>query len=141
MPEAFDFRLAAEEMWDGHSLYVIEATPRQGFQPRSSTAKVFVHLRGKLWVEKQDYHLVRAEVEVVDTIWVGLFLVRVAKGTRAAFEQTRVNDEVWLPRQVRAIVSARVGLLKVLHIEQEISYSKCREFQDDSPIISQMKAR
>ena len=141
LTEAFDFRLAAEEMWDGHSLYVIEATPRQGFQPRSSTAKVFVHLRGKLWVEKQDYHLVRAEVEAVDTIWLGLFLVRVAKGAHAAFEQTRVNDEVWLPRQVRAIVSARVGLLKVLHIEQEISYSKCREFQTDLPIISQMKAR
>jgi hypothetical protein len=38
-------------------------------------------------------------------------------------------------------VSARLGLLKVLHIEQEISYSKCREFQTDSPIISRMKAR
>ena len=52
-----------------------------------------------------------------------------------------MNDEVWLPRQVQAFVSARLGLLKVLRIEEEISYSKCREFQTDSPIISQMKAR
>ncbi len=141
LPEAFDFRLAAEEVWDGHSLYVIEATPRQGYQPRSRTAKVLAHLKGKLWVDRQDYHLLKAEVEVIDTISVGLFLVRVAKGSRAAFEQTRVNDEVWLPRQVRAFVSARLGLLKVLRVEQEIGYSKCREFQTDSPIISQMKAR
>lgn len=141
LPEAFDFRLAAEEVWDGHSLYVIEATPRQGYQPRSRTAKVLVHLQGRLWVDKQDYHLVKADVEVVDTISVGLFLVRLAKGSRAAFEQTRVNDEVWLPRRVEAFASARLGLLKVLRIEQEISYSKCREFQTDSPIISQMKAR
>jgi hypothetical protein len=141
LPEAFDFRLDAEEVWDAHSLYVIEATPRQGYQPRSRTAKVFAHLQGKLWVDKQDCHLVKAEVEVVATISAGLFLVRLAKGSRASFEQTRVNDEVWLPRQVRAFVSARLGLLKVLRIEQEISYSKCREFQTDSPIISQIKAR
>jgi hypothetical protein len=79
--------------------------------------------------------------EVVDTISVGLFLVRLAKGSRATFEQIRVNDEVWLPRQVRASVSARLGLLKVLHIEQEVSYSKCRDFQTNSPIISQIRAR
>jgi len=141
LPEAFDFRLAREEVWDGHSLYVIDATPRQGYQPRSRTAKVLAHLQGKLWVDRQDYHLLKAEVEVVDTITVGLFLVRVAKGSRAAFEQTLVNDEVWLPRHVRAFVSARLGLLKVLRIEQEISYSKCREFQANSTINSLMKAR
>jgi hypothetical protein len=102
---------------------------------------MFAHLRGRLWVDKQDYHLVKGEVEVVDTISVGLFLVRVAKGSRAAFEQARVNDEVWLPSQMQAFVWARLGLLKALRIEQEISYSKCRELQTDSPIISQMRAR
>jgi hypothetical protein len=141
LPEAFDFRLVAEELWNGHGLYVIDATPRQGYQARSRTAKVLAHLQGKLWVDKRDFHLVKAEVEVVTTIAVGLFLVRLAKGSHAAFEQTRVNDEVWLPRQVRAFVSARLGLLKVLRIEQEISYSRCREFQADSPAISQLKAR
>ncbi len=141
LAKAFDFQLAAEELSDGRGLYVIEATPRQGYQPPSRTAKMFAHLRGRLWVDKQDYHLVKGEVEVVDTISVGLFLVRVAKGSRAAFEQTRVNDEVWLPSQMQAFVWARLGLLKALRIEQEISYSKCREFQTDSPIISQMRAR
>jgi len=141
LPKAFDFRLAGEELWNGNSLYVIQATPRQGYQPRSRTAEALTHLQGKLWVDKQDYYLVKAEVEVVDTISVGLFLVRVAKGSRAAFELTRVNDEVWLPRHVRAFASARVGLFKVLRIQQEVSYSKCREFQTDSTIISQMTAR
>jgi len=30
LPQAFDFRLVAEEVLDGHTLYVIEATPRRG---------------------------------------------------------------------------------------------------------------
>lgn len=80
LPEAFDFRLAAEEVLDGHSLWAIEAKPRQEYQPRSRTAKVLAHLQGKLWVDRQDYHLVKAEVEVVATISVGLFLVRLAQG-------------------------------------------------------------
>ena len=141
LPEAFDFRLTSEEIWDGHSLYVIEATPRQGYQPRSRTANMLAHLQGKLWVDRQDYHLLKAEVEVVDTISVGLFLVRVAKGSRAALEQTFVNDEVWLPCRVQAFASARLGLLKVLRFEQEINYTKCRGFRTDSPGISQIKAR
>ncbi|MCX6633540.1 MAG: hypothetical protein NT090_00365 [Acidobacteria bacterium] len=139
--EAFDFRLAGEELWNGDSLYVIQATPRQGYQPRSRTAEVLVHLQGKLWVDKQDYHLAKAEVEVVDTISVGLFLVRVAKGSRATFEQTRVNDEVWLPRRVQVFASARLGLLKVLRIEQEVIYSKCRESQTGPFVISHLQPR
>lgn len=141
LPDAFDFRLVAEEMRDGNSQYVIQATPRQGYQARSRTAKVLVQLQGKLWIDKQDYHVVKAELEVVDTISVGLFLFRLAKGSRAAFEQTRVNDEVWLPRSVRVFASARLGLLKVLHIEQEVTYSECREFQTGSLVISHWKPR
>ncbi|MEX2260357.1 MAG: hypothetical protein WD696_00320 [Bryobacteraceae bacterium] len=140
LPEAFDFRLAGEEMWDGNSVYLIEATPRQGYQPRSRTAKALVHLQGKLWVNKRDYHLVKAEVEVIDTISVALFLVRLAKGSRATYEQTRVNDEVWLPRRAQLSASARLGLLKVLHIEHEVIYSKCREFQNDPPAVSRLEA-
>jgi len=137
LPNGFDFRLAGEEARDGGTLYVIEATPHPGYQPLSRTAKTFAHLRCKFWVDKQDYRLVRAEVEVVDAISVGLILVRVAKGSHATFEQARVNDEVWLPSQVRAFLSVRLGLLKVLRIEQELSYSKCSE--SPPPVdISQM---
>jgi hypothetical protein len=141
LADAFDFRFAADQGSADRGAYVIEAVPRQGYQPRSRTAKMFLHLRAKLWVDRQDYHLVKAEAEVIDTITVGLFLVRVAKGSRAAFEQVRVNDDVWLPSQVRAFVSARLGLLKVLRIEQEISYSKCRESPGDARIISQNRVR
>jgi hypothetical protein len=141
LPEAFDFRLAAEEVWDGHTLYVIDATPRPGYQPRSRTAKILTRVHAKLWVDKQDYHLVKGEVEVIDTISVGLFLVLVAKGSRASFEETRVNDEVWLPNKVRATVSARLGLVKVVRIQQEYSYSNCREVQTNMPMVSRIKAR
>ena len=141
LPDAFDFRLAAEEVWEGHNLYVIDATPRHGYQPRCRTARMLSRVHAKLWVDKQDYHLVKGEVEVIDTISVGLFLVLVAKGSHASFEESRVNDEVWLPSKVRASASARLGLVKVVRIEQEYSYSNRREFQANTPVVSQIKTR
>eukprot|EP00825_Cyclidium_porcatum_P046117 TRINITY_DN7177_c0_g1_i2.p1 TRINITY_DN7177_c0_g1~~TRINITY_DN7177_c0_g1_i2.p1 ORF type:complete len:275 (-),score=-19.24 TRINITY_DN7177_c0_g1_i2:34-858(-) len=35
LPEAFEFRLAGEGEMDGHSVIIIEAVPREGYQPRS----------------------------------------------------------------------------------------------------------
>jgi hypothetical protein len=141
LPEAFDFRLTGEEVWEGHTLYVIDATPRPGYQPQSRTERMLARVHAKLWVDKQDYHLVKGEVEVIDTISVGLFLVLVAKGSHASFEETRVNDEVWLPSKVRASASARLGLVKVVRIEQELSYTNCRESQASPPILSRIKTR
>ena len=67
--------------------------------------------------------------------------MRLTKGTHATFERTRVNDEVWLRRRVKAADSARLGLLKVLHFEHEVDYSQSRESQTRSPIISQSTLR
>jgi len=141
LPDAFDFVMKGRETRDGYVLYVIEATPRKGYRPQSRTAKVFAHLHGKLWIDAEDYRLVKAEVEVVETIAVGLILVRLVKGSRATFEQARVNPQVWLPRRVHVTASARVGLLKVLHIEQEVLYSKGREVPADALVLSRQVTR
>jgi hypothetical protein len=50
-----------------------------------------VHFETRFWVHKQDYQLMKADVEVVDTVSLGLFLVRLARGSHAAFEQTRAE--------------------------------------------------
>jgi hypothetical protein len=52
-----------------------------------------------------------------------------------------VNGEVWLPHRVQAVVSARLGLLRVVRIEQEVSYSDCRVFPTISPLIPAIIAK
>lgn len=123
LPDAFEFRLVGDGRLDGHSVFIIDAMPRQGFQPRSRTAKLFRSLKGRFWVDQQDHQLVKVEAEVIDTISVGLFLVRVAKGSRATLELTRTSDGVWLPDRLQVFASARLGLLTVLRFEQRVHYS------------------
>ena len=124
LTDAFEFRLAGEEKLDGHSSFIIEAMPRQGYQPRSSTAKLFRSLKGRFWVDQQGRQIVKVEVELIDAISVGLFLVRVAKGSRATLVLTSAWGGVWLPDRLQVSASARLGLLQVLHIEQTIHYSR-----------------
>jgi hypothetical protein len=135
LPEAFEFRLVGEESLDGHRSFIIEATPRQGYQPRSRTAKLFPSLKGRFWVDQQDNHLVKVEVEVIDTISVGLFLVRVAKGSRATLELTRDSDGVWLPDRLQVFASGRLGLLKAQRIEQNVHYSRYSSVPADALMI------
>lgn len=124
LPEAFTFRLAGEGKLDGRSVFIIEAMPRQGYQPQSPTARLFRSLKGRFWVDRQDHQIVRVEVEVIDTISFGLFLVRVAKGSSATLELKCVNDGIWLPDRLQISASARLGLLQTLRIERSVVYSR-----------------
>ena len=141
LPEAFEFRLTGEGRLDGHSVFIIQAMPRQGYQARSPTARLFRSLRGRFWVDQQDHQIVKVEAELIDTISLGLFLVRVAKGSRATLELTCVNDGVWLPDRLQVFASARLGLLQALRIEQRIHYSGYSKVAADARTVYPAEAR
>ncbi|MGD0617092.1 MAG: hypothetical protein ABSB67_05470 [Bryobacteraceae bacterium] len=124
LPDAFAFRLAGEGILDGHHVFIIDAMPRAGYQPRSLTGRLFRSLRGRFWVDQQDHQMVKVEAEVIDTISVGFFLVRVAQGSRATVEFTCIGGGVWVPERLEVFASARLGLLQTLRIEQRVQYSQ-----------------
>jgi hypothetical protein len=136
IPVAFHLVLTGSEAVSGRDCWVIEGTPRAGYKPRNKTTRIFPHIKGKLWIDKQDYNLVRGQAEVIDTVSWGLFLARIYSGTKVAFEQTRVNDEVWLPRRIYAQATGRLGLIRKLNLDMDIRYQDYRKFQAESRIVS-----
>jgi hypothetical protein len=135
IPDAFDLKLAGEERVNGGECWVVEATPKPGYKPRSTRAFFFPKLRGRLWISKSDYQWVKVEAESIDTIAFGLILARVAKGARIRIEQTRVNGEVWLPLRIDISATARIALFKTFRGEVEITYRDYKKFQADSRIV------
>jgi hypothetical protein len=135
IPEAYTFTLTGEERVNGRPAWVIDAAARPGYTPRLSDAKVLKHLQGRLWIDKDEYQFVKAEVETLDTISFGLFLARLQKGARILFEQTLVNQEVWLPKHAFVKFTARIAMLKKLEGEQEISWRDYRKFRADSTFL------
>ena len=132
---AFDFQMAGEDHREGRDQYVIAAAPHPGYKPHTRYTSFFPKVKGRIWIDKQDYHWVRVEAETIDTISFGAFLVRLAPGSHMELEQVRVNNEVWLPKRFSAVASARVALFKKYRGRLDITYSDYKKFQTDSRII------
>jgi hypothetical protein len=133
--DAYDFRLVRTESLDGRDAWVIDAEPRPGYEPHMKDAKFLPKFRFRAWIDKSDLQWAKLDIEAIDTVSVGLFLVRLHKGSRIVIEQTRVNDEVWLPKYVALKVDARVALLKEYNVEQEQTFRDYKKFRATTKIL------
>ena len=136
---AYDFRIVGEQQVDGHEAYVVEADPRKDFHPTQPHADVLPKLRGKIWIDKKDYGWVKVEAETLDTISWGLFVLRIHKGTQMTFEQTRVNDEIWLPLHISVNASARFALFLNGTFDFESRFSNYKKFTSEVRLLPGVK--
>jgi hypothetical protein len=127
IPDAFIFRLAGEETLNSRPAFVIEATPRPGYQPVDRFSRLYTQVRGKLWIDRADFRWLKIEAELLDTVTFGWILVRIHAGSRVSLTQLRLDGGVWAPEQVWYRVSMRVGLLKVFGTESEAKYGEYRQ--------------
>jgi hypothetical protein len=133
---AFDFRLVAEETLDGHDAWVIDGTPRRGFKGKSTVGRaLFPKLRCRFWINKADYQAIKVDAETQDTASLGVFLVRLSKGSHIVIEMARVNDEVWLPKRVAVTAAARILLVKSMRFDLRFDYSDYKKFQAESRVV------
>ncbi len=107
MAEAFDFKLVGEETLEGVECYVLDASPRPDYQPPVARARVLTGMRGRLWIEKSEYHWVKVEAEVISPVEFGLFVAQVKPGTKFELDQAPVGN-VWLPKSFTESVNASV---------------------------------
>lgn len=136
IPEAYNFRLVGEEVIAGRKAWIIDATPRPGYEPRNAKAAMLKKFKGRMWIDQQEYQWVRLDGEAIETVSWGLFLARLAKGSKIFFEQVRVNDEVWMPKQVKVDLDARIALIKRYQADIDIRFQDFRKFQTDSRIVT-----
>ena len=133
--DAYNFRLAAMEEIEGRETYVIDAEPRPGYEPHGKGAKFLPKFRFRVWIDKAESEWVKLDAEAIDTVSVGLFLARVHKGSRIVIEQTRVNDEVWLPRHMEVKVDVRLAVVKDFNVEDDFTYRDYKKFRSDARIV------
>lgn len=133
--DAYNFHFLGIEKLGGRDTYVIDAEPRPGFQPKMKYANILPKFRFRAWIDKQDLQWAKLDAVCIDTVSFGLVLARIHKGTRVVLEQTRINDEVWLPKQMDIKVDARVALLKNFNLDQQTIYRDYKKFRTDTKIV------
>jgi hypothetical protein len=94
-----------------------------------------------VWIDKDDLQLAKMDVEAIETVSIGLVLARIHKGTRVMLEQTRVNDEVWLPRHMTFKLDARVALLKGYKMDGEQTFRDYKKFRTSARIVGLGEAK
>jgi hypothetical protein len=133
--DAYDLKLVGEEKVDGQDAWVISGTPKAGYRAKSREGAAMLKIAGKIWIEKAGYQWVRLEARTTGTISFGWFLARLNPGAKLVVEQSRINDEVWLPTREYMSGSGSIGLLKRISEDEEITWTNYRKFQVESKIV------
>ena len=126
VPKAFDFQVVGEEAVNGRPAYVLQATPHPGYHAQGKYGNMFSKVAGKLWVDKQDLGWIKVDGRVIQPFSMGLFLVRLLRGSHITMEQTRVDDGIWMPERVEVRAAARIFFVKSLVIDRVLTYSEYR---------------
>jgi hypothetical protein len=133
--DAYNFTFVGIESLSGRDAYVIDGEPRPGYEPHLKEAKILPKFRFRAWIDKDESQWKKLDIQCIDTVSFGMFLARVHKGSRIIIEQTRINDEVWLPQHIAVKIDVRLALLKNFDVEDDITYRDYKKFRTDTKII------
>jgi hypothetical protein len=133
--DAYNFTFVGIESLSGRDAYVIDGEPRPGYEPHLKEAKILPKFRFRAWIDKDESQWKKLDIQCIDTVSFGLFLARIHKGSRIIIEQTRINDEVWLPQHINVKVDVRIALLKNFDVEDDLTFRDYKKFRTDTKII------
>ncbi len=133
--DAYNFHFLGMETLDGRENYVIDAEPRPDYKPHLKEAKILPKFRFRAWIDKDEVQWRKLDIQCIDTVSFGLFLLRVHKGSRIIIEQTRVNNEVWLQKHIALNADFRLALLKNFAFNVDIADRDYKKFRSDTKII------
>jgi hypothetical protein len=132
--DAFNFRLMGSEVVDGFDTWVLDAEPRAGYEPRQRGSKMLTKFKGRVWINKSDAQMAKVDMTAIDTLSFGWLLARIHPGTHVILEQTKINDEVWLPKHLAVHVDARVALFKSLDEDGDVTYRDYKKFRTETKV-------
>jgi hypothetical protein len=133
--DAYNFTFVGIDSLSGRDTYVIDGEPLPGYEPHLKEAKILPKFRFRAWIDRDEAQWKKLDIQCIDTVSFGLFLARVHKGSRIIIEQTRINDEVWLPQHIAVKIDVRLALLKNFDVEDDITYRDYKKFRTDTKII------
>ncbi len=108
---------------------MLQAIPHPGYSAGGKYGDMFSRVKGKLWVDKEDFGWIKADGQVIQPFSIGLFLARVLPGSHITMEQVRVGDWIWMPKHVEIRAAAKIFFIKTLVIDKILTYSDYRPAQ------------
>jgi hypothetical protein len=137
-PSVLTFQLLGEEAKNGHSAYVLSATPIPGIAPTTRAKKVLGGVQGKAWVEKDTLHPMLVQCTVVKPVPVYGALASVLPGTEIEIKMIPVTDSTWLIDEV----SIKLNVSK-LHVFKStgLTRSTYTQYRPNSAVLEELLSK
>jgi hypothetical protein len=117
------------ERFRGQDVLVFDFEPNPEFKARHLMEKIVQKLGGVIWIDQKALDVVRLDAFFVNDLkFAGGMLADLQKGTRVMFEQTYVNNEVWLPTYQEVHLDARFLLVKGIKVDGTTRYFDYQKF-------------
>ena len=128
---AESFTNPRRETFRGQDVIVFDFGPNPDYKPKNMSETLVQKLVGVVWIDEQARDVARLEARFSDNFKIaGGLLASLSKGSNFVFEQTMVNDEVWLPSYDEVHAAARVVFVKVKS-NQIDRYSNYKKFSSE----------
>jgi hypothetical protein len=137
-PKSFSFELVDEEVKRNFPSYLLSATPIKRTGTLSRAEKVLGGMDGKLWLDKEHYHVVRAECDVVVPVPIYGILAKVLPGTHIAIEMSPVTDSIWLISGIS--MELKVAKL-VMFKGRQLTRSTYTEYRLNTVVVEELLAK
>lgn len=114
------------EEFRGRETIVLDFRPREGYKPQNRSESVFAKLVGTAWIDPQDKRIIRMEMRFPDGFKAFGGLAKLRSGSAFVFEQTRIEDGVWLPKFSQVNASVKAFFVAGFNFNQTSEYSNYR---------------
>jgi hypothetical protein len=119
------------EIFRGQEVIVFDFGPNPDYKPKSMIETIVQKLVGVIWVDEQARDVARLEARFSDNFKIaGGLVASLSKGSNFVFEQTMVNNEVWLPSYDEVHAAARLAFVK-FKANQIDRYSDYKKFSSE----------
>jgi hypothetical protein len=126
---ACEFVSPRRERFRERDVIVFDFRPRAGFKPANRGESLVSKLSGVIWIDPAERQVMRLEARLVETFKMGGgLLASVKPGSAFLFEQTRLEEGIWLPRYSQVNASARVMLFAGMSINETNEFSDFKRF-------------
>jgi hypothetical protein len=124
-----EFVSPRRERFRERDVVVFDFRAKPGYKTQSREESVVSKLAGVVWIDPVDKQIMRLEARLVEGFKVaGGLLASVRSGSAMIFEQTRLEDGIWLPKFEQVNASAKLFLFAGFRLDATREYSNYKRF-------------
>lgn len=130
LTKAFTFKLVGQRKARGFTVYVLKATPREGYKPPNMETQVLTGMQGEMWIDTRTYQWVKVTAQVIHPVSIEGFLAQVEPGTQFELEKMPVGNGIWMPSHFSMKSHAKVLYMFNRASQEDHTFSNYRKISE-----------